>query len=130
MILLDTNACVALLKKRAPELAERLAALPMAETAICAIVRAELMFGAAKSDKPALAKAQTELLLSGLTLLNFDAKCADEYGQIRFALERIGQGIGANDTLVAATARAHGAILVTRNRREFDRVPGLVVESW
>ncbi len=130
LLLLDTNACIALLKRRAPELRDRIVALPKDQTATCAIVKAERMFGVAKSDWPDKARAQTEQLLTGLRLIDFTANCADEYGRIRFALERAGQGIGANDALIAATALAHGATLITRNLKEFGRVPGLAVEAW
>jgi len=34
------------------------------------------------------------------------------------------------DTLIAATALAHSATLVTRNVREFARVPGLKSVDW
>jgi hypothetical protein len=41
-----------------------------------------------------------------------------------------GEAIGPMDTLIAATALAHGATLVTGNVREFGRVPGLPVVNW
>jgi tRNA(fMet)-specific endonuclease VapC len=41
-----------------------------------------------------------------------------------------GTPIGQYDTLIAAQARRRGALLVTANRREFARVPGLRVEDW
>ena len=50
--------------------------------------------------------------------------------EIRHALERRGQGIGPLDTLIAATAIASNAMLVTRNVREFGRVPGLKLIDW
>jgi tRNA(fMet)-specific endonuclease VapC len=31
---------------------------------------------------------------------------------------------------IAATALAHGLILVTHNTREFSRVPRLLIEDW
>ena len=41
-----------------------------------------------------------------------------------------GTPIGPNDTAIAGHAIATGAILVTNNVREFERVPGLVLEDW
>lgn len=38
--------------------------------------------------------------------------------------------IGPNDLLIAATALAHGATLVSNNVREFRRVEGLLLEIW
>jgi len=45
-------------------------------------------------------------------------------------LEKLGQPIGVNDLHIAAQARAHGLVLVTNNQREFERVPGLMLENW
>ena len=52
------------------------------------------------------------------------------YGPLRADLERLGQPIGALDTLIAAHALALGATLVTNNVREFERVPELAIENW
>jgi tRNA(fMet)-specific endonuclease VapC len=38
--------------------------------------------------------------------------------------------VGTHDLQIAATCVAHGAILVTRNLRDFQGVPGLAVEVW
>ena len=51
-------------------------------------------------------------------------------GVLRVDLERHGTPIGPLDTLIAATALARRATLVTHNVREFRRVEGLKVEDW
>ena len=50
--------------------------------------------------------------------------------RVRAALEESGEAIGPLDTLIAGTALAARATLVTHNTREFRRVPGLRIEDW
>ena len=70
------------------------------------------------------------LFLSPITVLEFHATAAEEYGKIRAELERKGTPIGPMDLLIAGHARSEGLILVTNNTREFERVEGLTVEDW
>ena len=64
-------------------------------------------------------------LLESFGSLPFDDSAAGYSGSIRAFLERAGTPIGGNDI-----ALAHDCILVTRNTREFQRVPGLRIEDW
>ncbi|MDU6731983.1 MAG: PIN domain-containing protein, partial [Bradyrhizobium sp.] len=66
----------------------------------------------------------------GIELLPFDGSDAEHAAEIRADLERKGTPIGAFDYLIAAQARRRDAALVTLNRREFERVPGLLVLDW
>ncbi|MGH6609716.1 MAG: PIN domain-containing protein, partial [Burkholderiaceae bacterium] len=59
-----------------------------------------------------------------------DAAVAKRAAQLRQTLERRGAGIGPMDTLIAATALAHSATLVTHNVAEFKRVAGLAITDW
>ncbi|SAX97087.1 putative DNA binding protein [Klebsiella pneumoniae] len=54
----------------------------------------------------------------------------DATTEIKVALRMAGTPIGPNDTAIAGHAIAAGAVLVTNNTREFERVPGLVLEDW
>ena len=65
-----------------------------------------------------------------IQLLPFDSECAAQAARIRVELEAAGTPIGPHDTLIAATALRHQATLVTRNVREFSRVPGLQWLNW
>ncbi len=63
-------------------------------------------------------------------LLVMDEPVARHYREISRDLKPRGELIGANDLWIASTALAHGAALVTRNAREFARVPGLSILSY
>ncbi|MGB3615317.1 MAG: PIN domain-containing protein [Elainellaceae cyanobacterium] len=69
-------------------------------------------------------------ILSSVTILPFDVEEAERAAQIRAVLKSQGRPIGAYDVLIAATALQHDLLMVTANRREFERVTGLQVENW
>jgi tRNA(fMet)-specific endonuclease VapC len=127
--LLDTNIWIALAREEHGVVA-RLRKLIPAQVVSCAIVRAELIFGARNSQRVAENLAGFHRLLQPFVSLPFDDRAADHYGIIRATLEHAGTPIGANDLLIASIAIAHDCILVTRNSREFERVVGLRVEVW
>lgn len=129
MFLLDTNIWIALAKGDA-DVIGRLRLTTPAEIACCSIVRAELVFGARKSQRVAENLRGIHALLSLYRSFDFDNLAADHYGPIRLDLERAGTPIGGNDLMIAAIARAQDLVLVTRNGREFERVPGLRLEHW
>jgi tRNA(fMet)-specific endonuclease VapC len=126
--LLDTNAVIDILGNPESAPGRRLRRLPPSEVAVPSVVMHELYFGAHKSTR---ARENVALLdaLQFITL-EFDREDAEAAGEIRAHLSRLGQTIGPYDVLIAGQARARGLILVTHNRREFERVPGLRIEDW
>jgi tRNA(fMet)-specific endonuclease VapC len=104
--------------------------LPAVDVALCAVVKAELYFGAAHSSRAAENRARLDVFLAGMHSWPFDDAAAEVYGALRAQLSREGVLIDPNDLLIAAIALAHGATLVTHNTREFSRVPGLSLEDW
>jgi len=62
--------------------------------------------------------------------LPFGLKEAKSAAEIRVNLEKTGRPIGGYDVLIAAIAITHGAILVTHNTQEFDRIKYLQVADW
>ncbi|OAI13146.1 MULTISPECIES: type II toxin-antitoxin system tRNA(fMet)-specific endonuclease VapC [Methylomonas] len=127
--LLDTNIVIYVIKRRPIEV---LATFNRhhGRMAISAVTLAELIHGAEKSQFPERNLATVEDFCSRLQVLPYDDGAAMHYGGIRAALEKIGQPIGVNDLHIAAHARSHGLILVSNNLREFERVPGLLMENW
>jgi tRNA(fMet)-specific endonuclease VapC len=91
----------------------------------------ELDYGIAKSSDPVRSRATLDAFLAlGFERPDFTAEDAREASDIRAYLEGRGAPIGPYDYLIAAQARRRGAVLVTLNRREFDRVPRLMVTDW
>ena len=121
--MLDTNICIFAIKHKPPALIRNFLQHDPDDLCISAITYAELMHGVEKSQSTAQNRA-------AITLLSFDDRAAEEYGQIRVDLERKGTPIGPLDTLIAAHAWSRGLTLVTNNTREFFRVENLPVEDW
>jgi len=127
--LLDTNIVIYVIKRRPIEI---LATFNQqhGRMAISSITLAELVHGAEKSQYPAKNLATVENFCSRLAVLAYADAAAYHYGSIRAELERLGQPIGINDLHIAAHARSQGLTLISNNVREFERVPGLLLENW
>jgi tRNA(fMet)-specific endonuclease VapC len=133
MICLDTNIVIGIVNGRNSTFRHRLGEQLRSGTPIGLPVVAlfEMRYGFAKSDR----RDHNERLLAqffelGVDVLPFEAEDAAHAGDIRARLEAAGTPIGHYDYLIAAQARRRGAALVTLNRREFERVPGLIVVNW
>lgn len=126
---LDTNTLVHFFNGvgRVPE---RLLATPPSQVAVPSVVVYELDVGVAKLHPGHRRQHQLQTFLAHSRVLPFDRLAASTSAQLRVSLEATGLGIGPMDVLIAGTALAHGATLVTRNLREFRRVEGLDVVSW
>jgi len=130
VFLLDTNACIRILNGSSPSVAARLQATSPAEVRLCAVVKAELLYGARHSARVDRNLRLLHRFFQPIVSLPFDDRCAEEAAFIRLDLQRSGRPIGPSDLLIAATARAHDLVLVTHNTREFGRVAGLRIEDW
>jgi len=126
---LDTNTLIYFFKGHG-EVARHLLATAPANIAIPAVVVYEVEAGIAKSTNPNKRSEQLAELLDIVTVLPFDVDAARRAANIRALLERQGTPIGPMDTLIAGTALAHGATLVTHNTAEFQRVPALQLTDW
>lgn len=128
--LLDTNICIAIIRKKSPVAIRRLTQQAIANVAISTITIAELQFGGHKSAASQKNQGALEQFLIPFPFLDFDYDAAQAYGAIRAYLEAQGTPIGSLDTLLAAQALAHNLTMVTNNVNEFARVPKLRIEDW
>ena len=128
--LLDTNVCIMFLSQRSPLVDQRFMAVPTPDKIVCSVVRAELFYGAYKSQQPQASLQKALQFFSLLPTLPFDDVAARHCGEIRAELARKGTPIGQYDFQIAAIALAHNLTVVTHNTREFSRVPNLLLEDW
>lgn len=127
--LLDTNIVIFALRRADGPLRARLRA-ESDRLAVSAITVSELAYGIQKSADPTANRRAVEQFLALARILPFDGPAADHAGEIRAHLAAEGTPIGGYDVLIAGHARSAGLAVVTNNRREFDRVPGLEVIDW
>jgi tRNA(fMet)-specific endonuclease VapC len=128
--LLDTNVCVVYLNGRSSSVRDRLLATPAEEIAVCSVVKAELFYGAFRSNNPQRTLERQQTFLLRFVSLPFQDEAALLAGQIRAKLASVGTPIGSYDLQIAAIAVVNNLTLVTHNTREFERVDRLQLEDW
>ena len=127
--MIDTNIAIYTLKNR-PAKVRAAFKKHSGEMCLSTISLGELIFVAEKSARVEHNLTVIEGFAARLKIESFNAQAAVHFGQLRAELAKSGKLIGPYDMMIAGHARAMGLILVTNNRREFDRVPGLRVENW
>ncbi len=126
--LLDTNICSAHLRRPAG-LAHRFIQ-PSGRLSVPSIVLAELYAGAYHLPDPAPLVHKLEDLLEDVHLLDFDRKCAEQFGIVRGTLLQQGISVNTVDLMIASVALVHELTLVTHNSADFQYVPRLRLEDW
>ena len=128
--LLDTNACIQLWQRKNLTVRRHFTQFNPADIALCSVVKAELVFGAMRSEHKESNLALLQKLFTPLQSFDFDDNAAEHYAKIRADLTTQGNLIGANDLMIAATALANKTTLVTHNTAEFSRVQSLQIADW
>ena len=132
LFMLDTDTCIFLMRGESPALAARVQLVPLQQQVMSAVTFAELTYGVQASAAAKRKQNQSVLdsLVLHLSVLDWPQDAAKHYAEIRADLKKRGAQIGAADLMIAAHARAMGAIVVTNNVKDFERVKGLEVENW
>ena len=129
MYILDTNTVIYFFKNMG-NVAKHLFSIPPYEIALSSVVLYELEVGIAKSTSPEKRRTQLNELLTVLRVLPFTEKEAAATAKVRVKLEKAGKPIGPIDMMIAGTALANRATLVTHNTKEFSRIDDLCLEDW
>lgn len=125
--LLDSNAVVALSASHRL-VVQRVRRVGVGRILLSTLVMHELFFGAYKGTRTNETLRNIDRL--PFEVLPFETRDAQRAAEVRAYLQRSGTPIGPIDTLIAGQALARDLTLVTRNSREFLRVPELRVENW
>lgn len=126
--LVDTDWAVWWLRGRS-DVVDRLRALLAEGLAISTTTLAELVSGVHRSHDPARNEEALQNFLRGVAVLPFDRWAARRWGEEQARLLDAGEAISAFDLAIAVTAMQHGLILLTENRRHYERVVGLMIWS-
>lgn len=127
---LDTNICIYFLKNTFSNIKIELAAHKPGDIKIASVVKAELLFGAKKSQNQKKNRQKIDTFLSPFKVIPFSDNETETYALIRVQLEKEGSPIGANDMLIAATVIANNGTLITNNEKEFKKINGLKTQNW
>jgi tRNA(fMet)-specific endonuclease VapC len=130
--MLDTDTCIFLMRGASQRLEAKVQSVPLAQQVMSAVTLAELSYGvqASATAKRKQNQAILDSLALHLAVLDWPQDAAKHYAEIRADLKKRGAQLGAADLMIAAHARAMGAIIVTNNVKDFGRVKGLEVENW
>lgn len=127
--MLDTDVVIHTVRHR-PEAVRRMFLRHQGQMCMSTVTLMELVFGAEKSAQPYRNLKDIESFSARLDVLAYDEGAANHTGRIRNELTRLGTPIGPYDVMIAGHARSRGLTVVTANTKEFERVPGLVLENW
>jgi tRNA(fMet)-specific endonuclease VapC len=95
------------------------------------MLRGRLAILARRSEGDGRVHAYTKLLeavrfFGTIPVVPFDRACEQQFQMLRALRLRV----GSRDLRIAATALVQNVVLITRNRRDFERVPGLMLDDW
>ena len=121
MIVADSDVLIDFLAGREPAASRVAIELETRTFGTTVVTRFELLAGARDQTAEGLLRR----LLDPLITLPLDRTAADRAASVRKALDLRGQGIGMADSLIAGIVLARGGMLLTRNRKHFERVEGL-----
>ena len=126
--LVDTDRAVWWLRGT-PAFVAQLRALRRHGLAVSAITLAELVTGIHRSANPSQSERVLVRFLRIVSGLAFTDEIAHRFGRENAQLLSVGQAISQFDLAIAATALHYDLVLLTENRRHYERIPGLKLQS-
>jgi tRNA(fMet)-specific endonuclease VapC len=132
MVCLDTTFVADLLRRNS-DAEKKLNELAKGndDPCITIITIAELFYGAYKSKNAEKEKNKIRQVLDDFPIFEMDEHGAEKFGEILTMLEKAGQRISDRDIMIAAIALSRGEkFIVTRNKKDFQRIPDLTIITY
>ena len=128
-LILDTSVIIKLEREGVSETFNPL--FDRAQIAISVVTVSELLAGVHQSrgEQSVYRSSFVEEMLDRLEPLAITPRIARIHADMASFMKQEGRTIGIHDQWIAATALAHGATVVTMNRKDFDKVPPIQVVS-
>lgn len=126
--MLDTDISSYLIRGDHPEVTDAFRQ-HFPDVCISAITAAELQYGAQKRESQLLTR-NVNAYCNLVPICEWTREAAETYAEMRVELEKHGTPVGSLDMLIAASAIAEGAILVTNNIAHFSKIGKLRIENW
>jgi len=125
--LLDSNICILAVggRSRRESLSGMVQAIRPEGLAISVITYGEVREGALYSERPTWNVDLWDGFTAGLDILSVTVQIAEVWSEVRGWLRRRGNIVKDNDLLIASTALYFDMAVVTRDAKDFARVPGL-----
>ena len=124
--LLDTNIVVTLFRD---EISVREKLIAAESVHIPVVVVAELWYGVLGSRQSEENLDRLQRFVGDSSVVSIDAVTARHYAEIKMHLRLGGTPIPENDLWIAAIARQHSLVLVSRDKH-FSMIPSLAAEHW
>ena len=126
--MLDTDIASYLIRGDHPGVTKKFTEL-YEKCVISSITAAELQYGARKRNNRALTQ-KVQALCDLVPIISWNEDAATNYAKLRVELESAGTPIGNMDMMIAASALAEEAVLITNNIEHFSRISALNLENW
>ncbi len=126
--LIDTDWVIDHLNGLSPA-TQRLRELEPQGLAVSIITVAELWEGVIFSRDRQRSEKMLREFVENVHVIAIDEGTCQRFGQVRGTLRKGGKLIGDLDLLIAASSLRHNLTLLTNNRRHFEHIKGLRIES-
>lgn len=90
----------------------------------------ELFSGIARCNNPRLENQKISSIMKTMNILELDMKSAEKAGLIDGTLVKKGKSIGPLDCMIAGIALSKNEKILTRNKKDFSKISGLIIESY